>query len=181
MKARAGATTRSPLDALDASTAKRKEPVHHLIPEDYAGYPYLALLDEVRLLMGQERMTQYRVAAVLRELDARDRVDGTPMRLTRCLHDGFGITFGTAREKVRTARALGSLPAIDAAFRDGRLSYSKVRALTRAATSENEEALLEVALRTSAEGVEQLVGRAAPPMNWDAASPTAPPKRRRRR
>ena len=81
------------------------------------------------------------------------------MRLTRWLHDVFGLTFGTAREKVRTARALGSLPAVDTAFRDGRLSYSKVRALTRVATSENEDELLKMALKTSAEGVEQLVRR----------------------
>ena len=40
-----------------------------------------------------------------------------------------------AREKVRTAHALRELPAISAAFADGRLSYSKVRALTRVATS----------------------------------------------
>jgi len=36
----------------------------------------------------------------------------------------------TAREKVRVARALGTLPAVDEALRSGRLSYAKVRALT---------------------------------------------------
>ncbi|MGE0624203.1 MAG: DUF222 domain-containing protein [Pseudomonadales bacterium] len=132
-------------------------PVHHLIPEDFSQYSQLALLDQVRRLMAQERAVQYRLAACLRELDARDHIDGRPMRLTRWLHDVFGLTFGTAREKVRTARALGSLPLIDTAFRDGDLSYSKVRALTRIATPENEAALLEHARRTSAEGVEQIV------------------------
>lgn len=132
-------------------------PVHHLIPDDFSQYSHLALLDQVRRLMAQERAVQYRLAACLRELDARDHLDGRPMRLTRWLHDVFGLTFGTAREKVRTARALGSLPLIDAAFRDGDLSYSKVRALTRIATPENEAALLEHAQRTSAEGVEQIV------------------------
>ena len=102
---------------------------------------------------------QYRLAAALRELDARDSLDGTPLRLSRWLHDHFGLTFGVAREKVRTARALGSLPLIDTAFRDGELSYSKVRALTRAATPENEADLLERARHASAEGVEQLVRR----------------------
>ena len=132
----------------------RRETVHHLIPEDFGRFTQVALLNEVRLLMAQERRDQ-----VLRELDARDQVDGKPMRLTRWLHDVFGITFGTAREKVRTARALASLPAIDRAFRDGQLSYSKVRALTRVATSDNEQALLKVAQHTSADGVEQLVRR----------------------
>ena len=79
------------------------------------------------------------------------------MRLPQWLHDNFGLTFGAAREKVRTARALGTLPAIDAAFRDGELSYSKVRALTRAATSENEEQLLTLSRGSDAEGVERLV------------------------
>lgn len=135
------------------------QPVHHLRPDDFSDFPFLTLLNEVRTLMNQERAVQYRLAAVLRELDSRDSIDGTPLRLTRWLHDHFGLTFGVAREKVRTARALGSLPLIDAAFRDGDLSYSKVRALTRAATPDNEADLLERARHASAEGVEQLVRR----------------------
>ena len=108
-------------------------------------------------MLGQERALQYRLAAVLRELDTRAHLDGKPLRLPRWLHQHFGLTFGAAREKVRTARALGKLPLIDAAFRDGALSYSKVRALTRAATPENEAELLKRAKRTDAEGVERLV------------------------
>ena len=42
-----------------------------------------------------------------------------------------GLDPGTAREKVRVARALGKLPAIDQAFGSAILSYAKVRALTR--------------------------------------------------
>src|SRR5215469_15534112 len=38
---------------------------------------------------------------------------------------------GTAREHVRVARALRELPAIRAEFAAGRMSYAKVRALTR--------------------------------------------------
>jgi len=48
----------------------------------------------------------------------------------------------TAREHVRVARALEQLPRIDAMFARGALSYSKVRAMTRVATAENEELLL---------------------------------------
>jgi hypothetical protein len=47
-----------------------------------------------------------------------------------------------AREKVRVARALPALPKISEAFRLGRLSYAKVRALTRIATPANEDTLL---------------------------------------
>ena len=52
---------------------------------------------------------------------------------------------GTAREQVRVARALRDLPVIRAGFAAGRLSYAKVRALTRIATSATEEGLAELA------------------------------------
>lgn len=64
---------------------------------------------------------------------------------------------GPAREKVRVARALAELPKISAAMREGRVSYSKVRAMTRIATPANEERLLEFALQGSAAHVERLV------------------------
>ncbi len=67
-----------------------------------------------------------------------------------------GITVGTAREQVRVARALGDLPAIDAALHDGRLSYSKVRAMTRVATPENEEELLGLAELSTASQLERI-------------------------
>jgi Domain of unknown function (DUF222) len=52
---------------------------------------------------------------------------------------------GTAREQVRVARALGSLPHITAEFAAGRMSYAKVRALTRIATTATEAELAQVA------------------------------------
>src|SRR5713226_469147 len=67
----------------------------------------------------------------------------------RCAHWltwRVGLDPGAAREKVRVARALGELPKLDEAFAAGRLSYSKVRAITRIATPANEERVLEVAL-----------------------------------
>jgi hypothetical protein len=56
-----------------------------------------------------------------------------------------GIDLGTAREKVRTARALVGLPETRASMGRGELSFSQVRALTRVATEKNEGRLLEVA------------------------------------
>ena len=55
------------------------------------------------------------------------------------------MSAGAAREHVRVARALRDLPAIRAEFGAGRLSYAKVRALTRIATVENEGGLAEIA------------------------------------
>jgi len=69
----------------------------------------------------------------------------------------IGITRGTANEKVRTARALEDLPLISEAMAQGDLSFSKVRALTRAATPHNEGDLLEFALAGSAANLERLV------------------------
>jgi len=68
-----------------------------------------------------------------------------------------GIGRVAATEKVRTARALESLPMISAAFGEGRLSYSKVRALTRVATVETEDTLLHIALNGTAAHLERTV------------------------
>jgi uncharacterized protein DUF222/HNH endonuclease len=60
-----------------------------------------------------------------------------------------------AREHVRVARRLGELPVIRAAFAQGELSYSQVRALTRVATGELEAQLLELARHATAAQLEQ--------------------------
>jgi hypothetical protein len=67
-----------------------------------------------------------------------------------------GLDPATAREKVRVARALGTLPAIDEAFRSASLSYAKVRALTRVATPQNEGRLVQMALAATAAQLERL-------------------------
>jgi hypothetical protein len=67
-----------------------------------------------------------------------------------------GLDAATAREKVRVARALGKLLAIDEALRLGKLSYAKVRALTRVATPENEARLLELALYATGAQLERM-------------------------
>jgi 5-methylcytosine-specific restriction endonuclease McrA len=51
---------------------------------------------------------------------------------------------GTAREQVRVARTLPDLPVIRAEFAAGRMSYAKVRALTRIATAATEADLAEI-------------------------------------
>ena len=56
----------------------------------------------------------------------------------------------TAREWIRIGRRLRDLPEISSAFAAGKVSYSKVRTLTRVATPENETELLDIALRVPA-------------------------------
>ena len=71
----------------------------------------------------------------------------------------IGWDLMTAWEKVRVARALGRLPAIDAAFAAGELSYAKVRALTRVATRDNDRRLLDIAREATAAELEQVCRR----------------------
>jgi hypothetical protein len=68
-----------------------------------------------------------------------------------------GLDLGAARERVRVGRALEALPLTGAAFAAGELSYSKVRAISRAASAETEEQLLEVARHGTAWHLEKLV------------------------
>jgi hypothetical protein len=67
-----------------------------------------------------------------------------------------GIALGAGREKVRVAHALAELPLIDDALRLGQLSYSKVRAMTRVATADNEHSLVEIARHSTAAQLEKI-------------------------
>ena len=62
----------------------------------------------------------------------------------------------TAREKVRVARALGKLPAIDQALKAGKLSYAKARALTRIAKPETEAELVGMSAYATGAQLERL-------------------------
>jgi hypothetical protein len=88
-------------------------------------------------LARQINAESYRLLLLVREFD--DRVGWAKWSYRSCaewLAWRCGLTLSAAREKVRTAQALRGLAAISAAFAEGRLSYSKVRALTRAAQVE---------------------------------------------
>ena len=58
---------------------------------------------------------------------------------------------------MRVAHCLQQLPLIDAAFATGEISYSKVRAMTRIATPQNEDYLLMIAAHGTASHMEHLV------------------------
>ena len=67
-----------------------------------------------------------------------------------------GLSLHAAQERLRTGHALVELPAITEAFVAGKLSYSKVRALTRVADVATEETLLGWALCMTAAQVDKL-------------------------
>jgi hypothetical protein len=68
-----------------------------------------------------------------------------------------GVGLRAAHDHVRVARALKELPLISAAFARGELSYSKVRAMTRAGNPENEEQLLTYGEHATGAQMERIV------------------------
>jgi hypothetical protein len=88
----------------------------------------------------------------------------------------LGYTPHTARERLRVARALISLPLTAAALARGELTYSHVRELTRVATPETEEAWVANAVdRTSTEVEEQVAGHAPGDLPTDPERPNLRP------
>ena len=107
-------------------------------------------------LVRQMNAESYRMLVLVREFD--DRLGFAKWTFPTCaewLAWRCGISLSAAREKVRTAQALRHLRAISAAFADGRLSYTKVRALTRVALEHDEDLLLAYALEATAAQVEE--------------------------
>jgi hypothetical protein len=114
------------------------------------------LEDALTTLAGHINAATCRFLLLLGEFDAREgwAVHG----ILSCAHWltwRCSLGTGTAREHVRVARALRDLPRIRAAFTAGRLSFSKVRALTRLATPEREQELVDLALVTPAGPLER--------------------------
>ena len=100
----------------------------------------------------------YRLLVLILELD-REKPWGA-WGLKSCAHWlnwKCGIGLVAAREKVRVAHALAGLPKISKAFARGEVSYSKVRAMTRVGSVDNEDYLLEIARYGTASHVECLV------------------------
>lgn len=100
----------------------------------------------------------YRLLVLIREFDEKEL--WAEPGLCSCAHwlnFKCGIGMNAAREKVRVAHALKDLPKISEGFRKGELSYSKVRAITRAATAENENALMNLGRHGTAAHVEKVV------------------------
>ena len=117
-----------------------------------------ALCDEITTLAGHLNAANYRFLKLLDEFDQHEGWAGDGIRsLAHWLNFKCGLGHLVAREKVRVARALRELPLTDAAFERGEISYSKVRAMTRVATPENEAELLNIARHGAAAHMERLV------------------------
>jgi hypothetical protein len=113
--------------------------------------------DAIATLAARLHAATYELLVMLHEFDACAGWNNGCLSCAHWLHWRTGIDLGAAREKVRVARALATLPRISGAMQRGTLSYAKVRALTRIATTGNEERLADLGSAATAAQVERLV------------------------
>src|ERR1700730_4570734 len=98
--------------------------------------------DEIAELSAHLDPATARLLELIRAFDARGGWNTGLCSCAAWLSWRVGLDLGAARERVRVARALGTLPLLAEALARGELSYAKVRALTRVATPETEARLL---------------------------------------
>jgi 5-methylcytosine-specific restriction endonuclease McrA len=113
--------------------------------------------DEIAELSAHLEAATARLLDLIRAFDARGGWNTGFQSCAAWLSWRVGLDIGAARERVRVARALGTLPLLARALASGELSYAKVRALTRVATPETEARLLAVGRAGTAAHVEQIV------------------------
>src|SRR5262249_57329976 len=100
----------------------------------------------VGVACGRWASSQHRLARLVGALDASGEWAGDGA--ATCAHwvaRALDVEISTARDWLRVGHALARLPLIDDAFAERRLSYSKVRTLTRVATDDNEAELAALA------------------------------------
>jgi hypothetical protein len=116
-----------------------------------------AVADEIAVTAAHIDAATHRLLTLIREFD---RAGGWyrqgALSCAHWLSWRIGLGLGPAREKVRVAHKLAELPLLDEAFRLGELSYSKLRAMTRVASSDNEAALLDLARNSTAAQLERI-------------------------
>jgi hypothetical protein len=111
------------------------------------------LADRICGLAARINVASAQLLLLLGEFDARQGWAG--FGVTSCaqwLSWKCHIGGHAAREQVRVARALRDLPVVRAEFGAGRLSYAKVRAITRVACADSESDLVDLAATATAAG-----------------------------
>ena len=150
------AMVREPMGARTVSTDAIPAPSG---PEPSGDNDELRKLGErIAELAARINSAEARMMTLIAEFDRRGGwKDGGYSSCAEWLAWRTGTKIGTARERVRTARALERLPQTADALKHGTISYAKVRALTRVATPEREAELLEFARAGSAAKLERTV------------------------
>ena len=112
---------------------------------------------ELRAVAAHVAAGTCRFLVLLAEFDRRNGAERWECRSTvHWLSWRCGISPTAAREQVRVARRLADMPLVTAAFAKGRISYSKVRAISRVCTGEMEQDLLDLADVSTAEQLERM-------------------------
>ena len=129
------------------------------VPDPFEDCDALEELEErIVILAAHIHAANYQLLVLVAEYDRRRGWElGGHCSCAHWLAFRTGIDLGTAREKVRAARALVDLPQIGASMSRGELSTSAVRALTRVATPETECDLLELARGCTTAQLERVV------------------------
>src|SRR5437762_11988107 len=115
--------------------------------------------DQIAELSAHLDAATARLLDLIREFDARGGGSNGFRSCAAWLTWRAGLAPGVAREHVRVARALGTLPRLAQALARGQLSYPKARPLTRVATPDTEDAAPAVGRAGAAEHGDRL----APP------------------
>ena len=116
-----------------------------------------ALGEKIAVCASRIDAAEHAMLTLVREFD--ERLGWTLQGATSCAHWltwRTGMSLSASRERVRTARALGRLPQTDAALKNGDLSYSKARAITRVATPQTERDFIDIAEQTTAAQMDRI-------------------------
>ncbi|HRD99996.1 MAG TPA: DUF222 domain-containing protein [Ilumatobacteraceae bacterium] len=125
---------------------------------EWDDHPLLWLQEEICLLAANLTAAEARWLAMVASFDRRAGwADDGAASCVAWLQQRVGLDRSTAYEKVRVATALQQFPAFASAMAAGAVSYAKVRAITRIATDDNADELLEIALERSSHDVERYV------------------------
>jgi len=127
--------------------------------DDPAGMPSERLEAEICSTAAHLAAGTCRFLLLVAEFDRRDGHTTWECRSTaHWLNWKCGIGMHAAREQVRVARRLVELPHVRAAFASGRLSFSKVRAISRVAHPGIEADLVRMAEHATAQQMEDSCG-----------------------
>jgi hypothetical protein len=142
---------------------------------DFSDLDDRALELEARSLGAHLAAATCRWLAMLGELDRREAWRHWECRsMVHWLSWHCGVSLRTAREHLRVAHALATLPLVTAAFARGELSYSQVRALTRFATPPTEADQVDLARHATASQLDRLAAAVAQALSHDEPPPPPP-------
>jgi len=143
------------------------------VPTDLADIPIDRLEADIALLARDLEQRLARWLALVAEFDRRGGARRWGFRGTaEWLAWHCGLAQRTARDHVRVARMLVERPLVRHGLASGDLSYSKVRALSRAPAGEDEAGLVALARSSTAGEVERVVRalRSAPSADVEVAN-----------